>query len=88
MNELIESGDPRAKVVGKRRMPKAGSADSCAQLDQIQRMVGRMWHGLPFPKGVHRFKSEEELDQWTTTLMMRNSPGRLSPKTSSKSAES
>ena len=88
MNELIESGDPRAKVVGKRRMPEAGSAEACVELDKLQRMIGRLWHGLPFPKGVHRFKTEEEFDPWTTTLMIRNSPGRRSLKTSLKSAGS
>jgi hypothetical protein len=86
MNELIESGDPRAKVVGKRRMPMAGAADELARFDRIQHSVGRMWKSLPFPKGVHRFKTEEEFDTWKTSLMMRQSPARRTPTTCSTSA--
>jgi hypothetical protein len=86
MNELIESGDPRAKVVGKRRVPAAGTAAALARFDQIQHSVHQMWKTLPFPKGVHRFKTEEEFDSWKTSLMMRQSPARRTPATSSTSA--
>jgi hypothetical protein len=86
MNELIESGDPRAKVVGKRRMPLAGTTAALARFDQIQHSVGRMWKTLPFPKGVHRFKTEEEFDSWKTSLMIRQSPARRTPTTFSPSA--
>lgn len=76
MNELIESGDPRAKVVGKRRPPSAGSETDWAQFDKLQKNFHRLWGGLPFAKGIHRFKTLEEFDEWKSTLMMRNAPGR------------
>ncbi|OYV05127.1 MAG: hypothetical protein CFE26_13235 [Verrucomicrobiales bacterium VVV1] len=72
MNELIESGDPRAKVVGRQRSPVSNGV----RFDQLQEMVNRSWKGLPFPKGVHRFKTEEEFESWKSQLMMRQSPAR------------
>jgi hypothetical protein len=76
MNELIESGDPRAKVVGKRRPPPANGDGDWEQFNWLQRNFQLLWGGLPFPKGVHRFKTLEEFDEWKTNLMMRNAPGR------------
>lgn len=76
VNELIESGDPRAKIVGKRRPPPTNGEGDWAQFDWLQRNFQHLWGGLPFPKGVHRFKSMEEFDEWKTNLMMRNAPGR------------
>lgn len=74
VNELIESGDPRAKVVGKRRP----AASASAAFDQLQEMVNRTWGGLPFPKGVHRFKSEGEFESWRNQLLTTNAPARRS----------
>jgi hypothetical protein len=71
MNELIESGDPRAKVVGKRRPPAAGSESlrAAAQLNllatQLRRRPFRVKHG------VYRFKSHEEADEWMMKLQLR-----------------
>lgn len=70
MNELIDSGDPRAKVVGKRRRPRPGSESLAAggklnQLaDQLRPKPLRVKHG------VYRFKSHEEADEWTMNLML------------------
>ena len=76
VNELIEAGDPRTKVVGKRRPPIESAADRAAALDQLQRQMGRLWGSLPFHKGVYRFKTWEQFESWKTNLMMRNSPAR------------
>lgn len=78
MNELIEAGDPRTKVVGKRRPPAAGSHADWTRFNQLQQNFQRMWGGLPCPKGVYRFTSMEQFDEWKTNLMIRNSPGRHS----------
>lgn len=41
-------------------------------LDPMQRMVSVLRHGCPFmPKGVWRFKSFEEADQWTMKMLIR-----------------
>jgi hypothetical protein len=39
MNELIESRDPRSKVLGKRRMPKTGSESLAADRIFLQRLL-------------------------------------------------
>jgi hypothetical protein len=76
VNELIESGDPSAKIVGKRHPPPADGNGDWEHFNWLQRNFQHLWGGLPFPKGVHRFKSMEEFDEWKTKLMMRNAPGR------------
>ena len=76
MNELIESGDPRAKVVGRRPPRGEGSDADRERFDQMQRNFHRMWGSLPFRKGVYRFKTMEEFNEWKMNQMMRNSPGR------------
>ena len=76
MNELIDAGDPRAKVVGKRRPPVASVAEAVAAFDRLQRQMTRIWVTLPFPTGVHRFKDWEEFETWKTNRMMRKSPAR------------
>lgn len=78
MNELIESGDPRAKVVGKRRPPPVDGEGEASweSFNWLQRNFQKLWGGLPYPKGVHRFKNMEEFDAWKTNLMIQNAPGR------------
>ena len=71
MNELIESGDPRAKVVGKRRPPAPGSEalKAAAQLN----LLATQLRLRPFraKHGVYRFKSHEEADAWMMNLYLR-----------------
>ena len=76
MNELIEAGDPRTKVVGKRRHPAEGIPQRTLRFDRLQQQMGRLWGFLPFPRGVHRFATHEQFESWKTNLMMRNSPAR------------
>lgn len=71
MNELIESGDPRAKVVGKRRMPKTGS-EALAAGGAMNRLAMKLRHRPLITKhGVYRFKSHEEADEWMMKMMIR-----------------
>ena len=74
MNELIDSGDPRAKVVGKRR--DTTGEPPFAAFDRLQKNFHRTWGALPFRRGVYRFKSFDQFEEWKTTLMIRNSPAR------------
>jgi hypothetical protein len=71
MNELIESGDPRAKVVGKRRPPAAGSESlkAAAALNLLARQLRK----CPFKvkRGVYLFTSHEEADSWMMDLQLR-----------------
>ena len=76
MNELIESGNPRAKVVGKRRPPAAGSQGYLENFNRLQNNFYRTWGKLPFRKGVYRFKTWENFEEWKMNLMIQNAPGR------------
>jgi hypothetical protein len=71
MNELIESGDPRAKVVGKRRIPRPG-VESLEAAGKLIRACTRL-RLKPFRvrRGVYRFNSHKEADEWMMNLMLR-----------------
>jgi len=71
MNELIESGDPRVRVVGKRRMPKAGS-EVLGAAGALNRLAVKLrCRPLRAKHGVYRFKSHEEADEWMMKMMIR-----------------
>jgi hypothetical protein len=61
------------KVVGRRGETKVDAIT----FDTVQRAVNILRHGRPFvPKGVWRFKSFEEADQWTMKMLTRpRNPG-------------
>jgi hypothetical protein len=71
VNELIEAGDPRTKVVGKRRPLQAGTTalDAVGQLNALAAALRRR----PFPvkRGVYRFTSHEDADEWMLNLQLR-----------------
>jgi len=71
MNELIESGDPRAKVVGKRRPPAAGS-ESLKAAARLNLLAAQL-RNRPFrvKHGVYRFTTHEEADAWMMNLYLR-----------------
>ena len=70
VNELIESGDPRAKVVGKRRPPAPGS-ECLKAAAQINDLCSRL-RIRPFrvKRGVYRFESHEQADEWMMKLYL------------------
>jgi hypothetical protein len=84
MNDLIDAGDPRTKVVGRRY--RVLSNEEKFHLAQSQ--FTDLWPTLPFPKGVHRFKTEEEAHQWKETRMIQRSLDRRNAQTSSEPAGS
>jgi hypothetical protein len=56
------------KVVGRRGKTKVDAVT----FDPMQRMAQTLRRDLPFiPKGVWRFKSFEEADQWTMKMLTR-----------------
>ena len=56
------------KVVGRQGQPKV----DVESFDSMQKMVNVLRQGRPFiPKGVWRFKSFEEADQWTMKMLTR-----------------
>ena len=71
----IEAGDKRVKVVGRRRLGRGLSAAA-----PLLRLVVGLRGSKPFlPRGVHRFRSFEESEEWTLRMLTRPSkPARLS----------
>ena len=67
------------KILGHRRLSTGGLASAAAFLDLVLRLRG----GKPFiPKGLHRFKTFEESEEWSMTMMARPpKPGRRSSRT-------
>jgi hypothetical protein len=56
--------EPIGKIVGKRR-PPASAADLQKTLNQVFKSQGhRLW-----PRGVYRFTSFQEADQWTMNMI-------------------
>lgn len=71
MYELIESGDPRAKVVGKRR-PPGGGASALRATGQLNALAAALrQRPLKAKHGVYRFTSHEEADAWMMALQIR-----------------
>ncbi|MGA2557362.1 MAG: hypothetical protein ABSG04_13915, partial [Verrucomicrobiota bacterium] len=56
------------KIVGRQGTPKV----DVLAIDSMQKMVNVLQEGCPgLPKGVWRFKSFEEADQWTMKMLTR-----------------
>jgi hypothetical protein len=65
---MQEDHRPPMKVVGRRGEAKV----DVITFDSMQKMVNVLRQGCPFvPKGVWRFKSFEETDQWTMNMLTR-----------------
>jgi hypothetical protein len=65
------------KVLGRRRPSRGGLLGAASFLEMVVRLRG----DRPFlPKGVHRFRSFEESEAWSVTMMAR--PRRPAPRSS------
>lgn len=65
------------KVVGRRR-PASGAAAA----EGLLRLVHELREGQPFiPRGVYRFKSFEEAQEWSMKMMARRSSRERPPST-------
>ena len=59
------------KTVGKRTAPEGWEA-----FNQLQKLAMELRKGQPFiPKGVYRFKTFEEAQQWSLKMMSRPNRG-------------
>lgn len=63
-------GDPTIRIVGRRSRPHGGLETA----DALLKLVIELRGDKPFiPRGVHRFKTFEEEDQWSLRMMTRSS---------------
>lgn len=69
MNSVINCEELIGKTVGRRMIP----ADAMTYADGLQRTLGRLMH-FPIKRGVYKFHSHEEADQWLMDHLTRK-PG-------------
>ena len=71
----IDAGDKRVKIVGRRRLGRGLSVAA-----PLLRLVVELRGRKPFlPRGIHRFRSFEESEEWTLRMLTRTSqPARRS----------
>jgi hypothetical protein len=69
-----DSAEPRTRVVGRRSPPRGGLQSAAPLFD----LVVALRRDRPFiPRGLHRFASFEEAQEWSMRMMTRrSSPGR------------
>lgn len=66
--------EPAMRIVG-RRQPYSGGLEG---LQGFFEMLGQLRGDQPFiPRGVYRFKSHEELHEWTLRMLTRPKAARL-----------
>ena len=71
MNELIEAGDPRTKVVGNRRPPAEGSPSLVATSKLNALALQLRQRPFRVKRGVYRFTSHQNADEWMMNLQVR-----------------
>ncbi len=72
MKPTVNLDEPVGKVVGRRQPPASGLTASPAQTAASARAWSRVGRKLSIPKGVYRFKTHEEADQWLWEKMTRS----------------
>lgn len=77
MERAASSHTHRMKVVARRARKEDPQLDAAI----LQRTMNRLRGGALIPKGVYRFRSHEEADQWMLR-MMASTHARRSSKTS------
>ena len=78
---LDEPGEPLTKVAGQRRTDRFDWED----VDRLQRTLMELGGAALVPRGVHRFSTFEEADEWMDRMMAR-ARGHRPSRTSRASA--
>ena len=72
MEPIINLDDPVGKTVGKRRAPNP------LRIRPGDKQASEHWRkalgGTGIPKGVYRFHTHEEADEWTWKMKMKMHP--------------
>lgn len=71
MKPVINLEETPGKVVGRRQPPTDALAVTDAQRGADARAWKRAFRTLPIPKGVYRFRTHEEADQWLWQMLTR-----------------
>ena len=71
MKPTVNLEEVPGKVVGRRRPPADGLAMSGPSRIEDARAWKRALRTLPIPKGVYRFRTHEEADEWLWQMLTR-----------------
>jgi hypothetical protein len=72
---MEDAPEPGMKVLGRRRSRRGGMIAAAPFLELVIRLRGEK----PFiPRGIHRFRTFEESEEWSTRMMAR--PSRRGPQ--------
>jgi hypothetical protein len=64
----MQDGEPGMKVVGRKGKPRV----DVTTIDSLQRLANELRKGRPFmPRGVYKFRSFEDADQWKMRMLTR-----------------
>ncbi len=66
---LINLDEPIGRVVGRRKAPDPLKVDT--SLVESAKAWASLTRGRGLPKGVHRFHTHEEADEWTIRMITR-----------------
>lgn len=71
MKPVVNLEEIPGKVVGRRNVPADGLAPSTAQTVDDARAWKKALRTMPIPKGVYRFRTHEEADEWLWKMLTR-----------------
>jgi hypothetical protein len=71
MQPVVNQEENFGKIVGKRRAPVNSLQETPAQTIADSRAWQKTFHPLPIPRGVYRFKTHEEADEWLWQMLTR-----------------
>ena len=71
MKPVVNLEETFGKVVGRRHVPVDGLALTEAQRIKEARAWQRAFRTLPIRKGVYRFRTHEEADEWLWQMLTR-----------------
>lgn len=71
MKPIINLDETPGKVVGRRLSPSDPLVITERQRAKEARAWQRAFRGLPIPKGVYRFRTHEEADEWLWQMLTR-----------------
>ena len=71
MKPIVNLQETPGKTVGRRLPPAGGLTITAAQRGADSRAWKKAFRTLPIPRGVYRFRTHEEADQWLWQMLTR-----------------
>ena len=71
MKPIVNLEETPGKTVGRRQPPVNGLVMTAAQRGADARAWKKAFKTFPIPKGVYRFRTHEEADEWLWQMLTR-----------------